>query len=337
MVGQTLIPQRAIATSQATIQPRFQSAAGHCYCSLADLPLLATVAQLQSLLEDPFYRARKFRLAFSRYQDHFPTAPQQMSQAGLVQCLDKLTIDAPAIPHQKTCEIRPEHCGCLFKATPWLNRIDRYLRGAESPHPPQLSAHSPTRLVRSHTRAPANLFDQSLIGRFRFTGYPLHRLAQTAPTHLQSERLLEHAGRFPVGQPQPFVELRGQSDGSGAQLGGRTAHRVRGLPGMPSLHPPPAISTAAHMNPKFNALHPRFRNLGLKLGHRLEFLKLDSARGTPPGQWHLDHLINLFGDGPTTPASIPLSGFASRFFGSGFGILPREGPSLSLTRSQRFL
>ena len=104
---------------------------------------------------------------------------------------------------------------------------------------------------------------------------------------------------------------------------------------MPPLHPPPAMSTAAHMNPKFNVLHPRFRNLGLKLGHRLAFLKLASATGTPRGQWHFDNFIDLLGDGPTIGASIPLSWFASGLFGSGLGILPREGSGLSLHGSQR--
>ena len=335
MIGQTLIPQRGVATFQATIQPRFQSAAGHRYSSLADLPLVSTMAQLQSILKDGLYGARKFRLAFSRYQDHFPTAPQQMRQAGLVQRLGKLTIDAPTIPHQKACEVCSQHRGCLFKSSPWLNRIDRHLGGAESPHPPQLSADSPTRLVWSHTRATANFFDQRLIGRFRFMGYPVQRLAQTAPTHLQSEGLLEHGGRFAVGQSQTFIQLRGQRQRSGAQLGGRTAHRIGGLPGMPPLHPPPAMSTAAHMNPKFNVLHPRFRNLGLELGHRLAFLELASASGTPRGQRHLDNLIDLIGNGPTIGAPVLLSWFASRFFGSGFGVLPREGGGLSLNRSQR--
>ena len=199
MIGQASIPQRTIATFQASVQPRFQSAAGHRHSSLADLPLVAAIPQLQSVREDGFHRARELRLAFSRYQDHFSTAPQQMRQAGLVQRLDKLTIDDPAIPHQKACEVRSQHRGRLFKSSPGLNRIDGHLGGAESPHPPQMSAHSPTRLVRSDTRATANFFDQGFIGRFRFMGYPVHRLAQTAPTDLQSEGLLEHRGRFAVG------------------------------------------------------------------------------------------------------------------------------------------
>jgi hypothetical protein len=166
-------------------------------------------------------------------------------------------------------------------------------------------------------------------------GYPGHRLAQTAPTHLPSEGLLEHGGRFAVGQSQTFIQLRGQCQRSGAQLGGRTAHRIGGLPGMPPLHPPPAMSAATHMNPKFNALHPRFRNLGLELGYRLAFLELALASGTPPGQRDLDNLIHLIGNDPTIGAPVLLSWFASGLFGSGLRILPRERGGLSLHRSQR--
>jgi YVTN family beta-propeller protein len=301
----------------------------------ADLSLRVTIAQLQRLLQDGLYGAWELRFPSSRHQDHFPTASQQMRQTGLVQCLNKLTIDAPTIPHQKACEVCSQHCGRLFKSSPGLNRIDGYLGGAESPHPPQLSADSPTRLVRSHTSATANFFDQRLIGRFRFPGYPGHGLAQTAPTHLQSEGLLERGGRFPVGQSQTFIQLCGQRQRPRAQLGGRTAHRIRGLPGMPPLHPPPAMSTAAHMNPKFNALHSRFRNFRLKLRYRLAFLELASASGTPRGQRHLDNLIDLIGNGPTIGVPVLLSWFAPGFFGSGLGVLPRERGGLPLNRSQR--
>src|SRR5208283_5993583 len=115
----------------------------------------------------------------------------------------------------------------------------------------------------------------------------------------------------------------------------RTAHRVGGLPGMPALDPSPAMPTATHVNPKFNALHPRFWNLGLELGHCLVFLQLASASGTPRGQRDLDNLIHLIGNGPTIGAPVLLSWFAPRFFGSGLGILPRERGGLSLHRSQR--
>jgi hypothetical protein len=55
--------------------------------------LLATIAQLQSLLQHGLHRAWKFRLTFSRHQEHLPTAPQQVRQAGLVQGLGKLTTE----------------------------------------------------------------------------------------------------------------------------------------------------------------------------------------------------------------------------------------------------
>src|SRR5437016_13253720 len=74
-----------------------------------------------------------------------------MGQAGLVQGLEKLTINAPAIAHQKAGKVRSQYHRRLFKSTARLNRIDADLRGAEDPHPPQLSTDSPSGLIRTHT------------------------------------------------------------------------------------------------------------------------------------------------------------------------------------------
>src|SRR5713226_8661706 len=87
-----------------------------------------------------------------------------------------------------------------FESASWLYVIDGYLRGAESPHPPQLPVHSPTGFIRGYTRTAANLFYQRFIRWFRFTSHPRQGLAQAAATHLQSEGMLEHGGRLAVGQ-----------------------------------------------------------------------------------------------------------------------------------------
>jgi integrase len=74
MIGQASIPRGAIATLQAPIESCFQSSAGHGYTPVADLFLLATIAQLESLLQEGLYTARKFRFPLSRHQNHLPTA-----------------------------------------------------------------------------------------------------------------------------------------------------------------------------------------------------------------------------------------------------------------------
>ena len=51
MIGQASIPQGAVATLQAPIEPGFQSSAGHGYALVADLFLLTTIALLRSLLQ----------------------------------------------------------------------------------------------------------------------------------------------------------------------------------------------------------------------------------------------------------------------------------------------
>src|ERR1039458_6475884 len=87
---------------QAPIEFRFQSSAGHGYTVVADLFWLTTLAQLESLLQQGLYPARKFRFPLSPQQNHLPTASQQMRQAALVQGMEKPAIGSPAIAHQKT-------------------------------------------------------------------------------------------------------------------------------------------------------------------------------------------------------------------------------------------
>jgi hypothetical protein len=67
--------------------------------------LRVTIAQLQRLLQDAFDGAREFRLPSSWHQDYFSVASQQIRQAGLVQRLGKLMIDAPSVTHQETCKV----------------------------------------------------------------------------------------------------------------------------------------------------------------------------------------------------------------------------------------
>ena len=64
MIGQASIPQGAVATLQAPIEPGFQSSAGHGYALVADLFLLTTIAMLQSLLHQGLYLTRKLASCF---------------------------------------------------------------------------------------------------------------------------------------------------------------------------------------------------------------------------------------------------------------------------------
>src|SRR2546422_11044218 len=178
-----------------------------------------------------------------------------MGQAGLVQGWDKLTRDPPASAPQKAGKVRPPHHRRLFKPTPRLNRIDRDLRSTEGPHPPQLSAHSPSGLVRGYTGTAANLLDQRLISRLPLVRPPGHGLAQSSPTHPQSEGFFQYGGGLAVGQSQTFIELRGQGQRSRTQLRSGAAHGIGGLPGMPALDPSLATPTTSHLKAKTHARH----------------------------------------------------------------------------------
>src|SRR5438552_845343 len=177
--------------------------------------------------------------------------------------------------------------------------------------------------------------NQRLIGRFRFVGHTLQCLTESTATHPQSEGLLQHGCRLAVGQSQTFIELRGQGQRSGAQLRSSTADRIRGLPGMPALHPPSATPATSHMNAKLNALHSWFRNLGLILGYDAPFLHSPSAMRTLRRQGYVDDLIDTLGNRPTTSPPVLASCFASRLLRVRLGTPPREGGRLTLGRSQR--
>jgi hypothetical protein len=105
---------------------------------------------------------------------------------------------------------------------------------------------------------------------------------------------------------------------------------------MPALHSSPAAPAAPHVNAKLNPLHPRLRNLCLKLRNRPALLQTASTSRTLGEQRHFYYFVDLLRDRPTTATPILLAASASRFPGLGFGVVPRKGGSLSLTGSQSF-
>jgi hypothetical protein len=102
------------------------------------------------------------------------------------------------------------------------------------------------------------------------------------------------------------------------------------------LHPSSAAPTASHVNAKLDPLHPRLRNLRLKLGNHLPLLEPTSTSRTLGGQRYFYHFVDPLRDRPTTATPILLAAFASRFLGLVFGFVSREGGRLSLTGSKSF-
>src|SRR5258707_6387031 len=98
---------------------------------------------------------------------------------------------------------------------------------------------------------------------------------------------------------------------------------------MSPLHSSSATPAASDTNAKLNALHPRFRNLGLELRNGLALFQSASASRTAGRQRYFDNFINRGGKGPAVAAAILLSCFSSGFLGLGFWVLPREGGPLS--------
>src|SRR5260370_9964683 len=103
---------------------------------------------------------------------------------------------------------------------------------------------------------------------------------------------------------------------------------------MSPVHSSSATPAASDTNAKLNALHPRFRNLGLELRNGLALFQSASASRTAGRQRYFDNFINRGGKGPARAAPILLSSFASGVFWLGFGVLPHEGLPLSPSRSR---
>src|SRR5260370_2075476 len=108
---------------------------------------------------------------------------------------------------------------------------------------------------------------------------------------------------------------------------------MRGLPWMSPLHSSSATPAASDTNAKLNALHPRFRNLGLELRNGLALFQSASASRTAGRQRYFDNFINRGGKGPAIAAPLLLSSFSSGVFWLGFWFLSRDESPLSLRRS----
>lgn len=124
-MGEALILGRAIATLEDTIQPRFQSPAGHRQTVPTNVISIPTVTQPQGVLENPLHGAWQLPRTQSRHRDHLSAATQQVGHTGLMHGAGKTPVDAPSVPHQKAVEVGPQHGGRWLEPAPRLNRIHR--------------------------------------------------------------------------------------------------------------------------------------------------------------------------------------------------------------------
>ena len=89
-MGEALILGRAIATLEDTIQPRFQSPAGHRQTVPTNVIPIPTVTQPQGVLENPLHGAWQLPRTQSRRRDHLSAATQQVGHTGLMHGAEKL-------------------------------------------------------------------------------------------------------------------------------------------------------------------------------------------------------------------------------------------------------
>src|SRR5258706_11190084 len=102
---------------------------------------------------------------------------------------------------------------------------------------------------------------------------------------------------------------------------------------MSPLHSPSASPATPHRNAKLNALHSRFRNLGLKLRNGLALFQPASASWTAGRQRYFDNFINRGGEGAALAAPLLLFPLASGVLGVGVWVFARQRRRLSSPRA----
>src|SRR5260370_37942862 len=91
---------------------------------------------------------------------------------------------------------------------------------------------------------------------------------------------------------------------------------------MSPVHSSSATPAASDTNAKLNALHPRFRNLGLELRNGLALFQSASASRTAGRQRYFDNFINRGGEGAGVAAALIAFFFWAGVFGAGVWVLP---------------
>src|SRR5664279_2484667 len=336
-MGEALILGRAIATLEDTIQPRFQSPAGHRQTVPTNVISISTVTQPQGVLENPLHGAWQLPRTQSRHRDHLSAATQQVGHTGLMHGAGKTPVDAPSVPHQKAVEVGPQHGGRLLEPAPRLNRIHRALRAAEDPHPPQLSAHFPAGFIRSHAGTGSESVPPALHKSARPSSPHAPRLGTVRPGSRAGRRLLPSPPQSCHTADPPLCSVGWPAPAHAAPVA-RPRRPLRwSLARMTTVHPPSAALTPTHVNAKLDAVHPGWGNLGLVLGNDSALGALAAAMRTPLRQQRVHNLLHRSRNRASAGATITVSGLASRFFWMAFGGSPREGSRLSLPGPQRLL
>src|ERR1700730_9004211 len=145
-----------------------------------DLLPLITIAERQAFKQQLHYRLRKPPSRGGCCFEHVFTAPDQMTQAGLVKRMNKTIVGPPAVMVQESAVICTEYRSGLSKSTSGQNRIKGDFGADTNPEPLQMCGDSPARLIEPihQTVTDGNL--KFLIRGFGFLSQSRHRAAKRA-------------------------------------------------------------------------------------------------------------------------------------------------------------
>ena len=154
----------------------------------------------------------------------------------------------PPVAHQHAGEVGAEHRRGVGEPATVADGVDGRLRRGECPQPVAHGVHTPAGLIRCDHRTVADLLAQRRVGRRRRGGRAVQQMDQTARRHRQSELRPQNAGDLLQRHAQLGVQLDDQRGDVRTQLRAGRAQRIGGLQRVATLHPPPTLRAAAHLD-----------------------------------------------------------------------------------------
>ena len=267
------------------------------------------VAQRQRVLQRRLHTRRE---PTARMIDLKQPAPaQQMREACLMIGVHEAAVRRPPIARKHAGEVLAEDRGGIAKPAAGANRVDGGVGRGERPEPVQGARHFPARLVWTHDRTAADLGTERLVGRRRARRRARTEMHERPAGDREAEAIAEQGGDVRERQAEALVQHDDRRRRFGADLHGRCAERVGGLPRMPALHAPAARHARADVHAELADDGTDHRQIFLIPGDNMRALPVAATRGTRAGPRGVVDLIDSPGHraravatvaGPRAPA-----------------------------------
>ena len=210
-----------------------------------------------------------------------------------------------------------------------LNRVDRRVGRGEHPQPPEPGRDLPPRFIGDDHRTPAHRGTQRGVGRVGLSRRLVQRPHQGAARHGQAEACAEQRGDAAERHAELDVQRGAQRDHRGPQLHGGGPQGIRGLQGMPPLHPTVALLAPPHMDRKGPDHRADRRQVNLRLGGDPRFGHGTATVRTGGRQGRVVPFVDPPRRGPTPPAAVGGPGLPPRATGRACRGPARKGSRLT--------